>query len=396
MAFRTEPVTINIGPQHPSTHGVLRLRVTFDGEVIVDVEPVFGYLHRGSEKLAEERNYVQVLTLTDRLDYVASMTNNQAYCIAVEKMLGVEAPLRGQYLRVLAAELQRAASHLVATGFLLQDLGALATPLMYCFRFREKILDLFEMLCGARITVSYMRPGGVFSDAPPDFWHALDDLMQEAPHLIQELEQLLMKNEIVLVRTKNVGVLSAESAIASSVSGPVLRASGVAWDWRKMDPYDIYDRLEFDVPVGERGDNYDRFRVRIEEVKQSLRIVEQCRDEIHPGPVRADIDAEAIDLVLERRGEAEKPLAEGPVRMALPFVLRPPAGAEAYGRVEAPKGELAFYLVSDGSIAPYRCKIRSPSLINLTVLRELLVGWKLADMIVTLGSIDINMGEVDR
>ena len=298
-------------------------------------------------------------------------------------------------MRVLAAELQRAASHLVATGFLLQDLGALATPLMYCFRFREKILDLFEMLCGARITVSYMRPGGVFSDAPPDFWHALDDLMEEAPILLQELEQLLMKNEIVLVRTKNVGVLSAESAIASSVSGPVLRASGVAWDWRKMDPYDVYDRLEFDVPVGERGDNYDRFRVRIEEVKQSLRIVEQCVEEIRPGPVRADVDSESVGLIIDRV-EEKKPLAEGPVRTELPFVLRPPAGAEAYGRVEAPKGELAFYLVSDGSIAPYRCKIRSPSLINLTVLRELLVGWKLADMIVTLGSIDINMGEVDR
>ena len=395
MAIRTEPVTINIGPQHPSTHGVLRLRVTFDGEVIVDIEPVFGYLHRGSEKLAEERNYVQVLTLTDRLDYVASMTNNQAYCLAVEKMLGVEVPLRGQYLRVLAAELQRMASHLVAAGFFLQDLGALATPLMYCFRFREKILDLFEMLCGARITVSYMRPGGVFSDAPPDFWHALDELVLEAPHLLQELEQLMMKNEILLVRTKNVGILSAESAIANSVSGPVLRASGVAWDWRKMDPYDIYDRLEFDVPLGERGDNYDRFRVRIEEVKQSLRMVKQCAEEIRPGPVRAGIDVPPAGLTLER-GQTKRPFAEGPVRTELPFVLRPPAGAEAYGRVEAPKGELAFYLVSDGSIAPYRCKIRSPSLINLTVMRELMVGWKLADMIVTLGSIDINMGEVDR
>ncbi len=368
MPIRTEPVTVNIGPQHPSTHGVLRLRVTFDGEVIVDVEPIFGYLHRGSEKLAEERNYVQVLTLTDRLDYVASMTNNQAYCLAVEKLMGVEVPLRGQYLRVLAAELQRVASHLVAVGFLLQDLGALATPLMYCFRFREKILDLFEMLCGARITVSYMRPGGVFADAPPDFWPALDVLLAEASELVAELEQLLMQNEIVLIRTKNVGVLPLETAIAHSVSGPVLKASGLAWDWRKMDPYDVYDRVRFDVPVGDRGDNYDRLRVRIEEVKQSLGIVSQCVEQIEPGPARAE----------------------------LPFVLRPPAGAEAYGRVEAPKGELGFYLVSDGSIAPYRCKIRSPSLINLTVLRELLIGWKLADMIVTLGSIDINMGEVDR
>ncbi|MEE9261523.1 MAG: NADH-quinone oxidoreductase subunit D [Dehalococcoidia bacterium] len=368
MPIRTEPVTINIGPQHPSTHGVLRLRVTFDGEVIVDVEPIFGYLHRGSEKLAEERNYVQVLTLTDRLDYVASMTNNQAYCLAVEKLMGVEVPERAQYLRVMTAELQRMASHLVAAGFLLQDLGALATPLMYCFRFREKILDLFEMLCGARITVSYMRPGGVFADAPEDFWPALDRLMGEAPELLGELEQLLMENEIVLVRTKNVGVLPLDTAIAYSISGPVLRASGLPWDWRKADPYDVYDRMQFDIPIGDRGDNYDRFRVRIEEVKQSMRIVSQCVEQMPPGPIRTE----------------------------LPFVLRPPAGAEAYGRVEAPKGELGFYMVSDGSIAPYRCKIRSPSLINLTVLKELLVGWKLADMIVTLGSIDINMGEVDR
>lgn len=368
MTLHTEPVTINIGPQHPSTHGVFRLRVTFDGEMIVDVEPVFGYLHRGSEKLAEERNYVQVLTLTDRLDYVASMTNNQGYCLAVEKLMEIEVPQRGLYLRVMAAELQRVASHLIAVGFILQDLGALATPLMYAFRLREKILDLFEMLCGARITVSYMRPGGVFADAPEDFWPALDRLLDEAPVLIEELEQLIMKNEIVLVRTKNVGILPLETAIAHSVSGPVLRASGLAWDWRKADPYDIYDELEFETPIGERGDNYDRFRVRVEEVKQSLGMVRQCRDRMPSGPVRAE----------------------------LPFILRPLPGREAYGRVEAPKGELGFYLVSDGSIAPYRCKIRSPSLINLTTIRELLIGWKLADMIVTLGSIDINMGEVDR
>jgi NADH-quinone oxidoreductase subunit D len=239
---------------------------------------------------------------------------------------------------------------------------------MYCFRFREKVLDLFEMLCGARITVSYMRPGGVYADAPEEFWPALGQLMEEAPLLVEELEQLVVGNEIVLVRTKNVGVLPLETAIAHSVSGPVLRASGLAWDWRKADPYDVYDRLLFGVPVGERGDNYDRFRVRVEEIKQSLAMVSQCIQQMPAGPVRAE----------------------------LPLVLRPPAGAEAYGRVEAPKGELAFYLVSDGSIAPYRCKIRSPSLINLTVLRQLLVGWKLADMIVTLGSIDINMGEVDR
>ena len=368
MPIRTEPVTVNIGPQHPSTHGVFRLRVTFDGEVILDVEPVFGYLHRGSEKLAEERNYVQIITLTDRLDYVASMTNNQAYCLAVEKLMGIEVPERGQYLRVIAAELQRIASHLVATGFFLQDLGALGTPLMYCFRERERILDLFEMLCGARVTVSFMRPGGVYFDAPDDFWPRLRQFLQDMPSYIGELEQLLIQNEIILVRVRDVSILSLERAVNGSTSGPVLRGSGLRWDWRKADPYDVYDRVEFDVPVGTNGDNLDRFWVRMQEMRQSLRIIEQCVDQIPDGPVRAE----------------------------LPLVLRPPAGAEAYGRVESPKGELGFYLVSDGGISPYRCKIRSPSLLNLTVIKDLLVGWKLADMIVSLGSVDINMGEVDR
>ena len=368
MPIKTEPVTVNIGPQHPSTHGVFRLRVTFDGEMILDVEPIFGYLHRGTEKLAEERNYVQVVTLTDRLDYVASMTNNQAYCLAVERLMGIEVPERAQYLRVMAAELQRIASHLVAIGFFLQDLGALGTPLMYCFRERERILDLFEMLCGARITVSYLRPGGVFFDTPEDFWPALRKFLAEVPSYLGELEQLLVENEIILVRTRDVSILPLERAIESCTSGPMLRGSGLAWDWRKADPYDAYDRVEFDIPVGKNGDNLDRFWVRMQEMHQSLRIVEQCVEQIPDGPVKAE----------------------------LPLVLRPPAGAEAYGRVESPKGELGFYLVSDGGISPYRCQIRSPSLLNLTVVRDLLVGWKLADMIVSLGSIDINMGEVDR
>ena len=368
MTLHTEPMTVNVGPQHPSTHGVFRLRVTFDGEEIMEVEPVFGYLHRGTEKLAEERNYVQIVTLTDRLDYVSSMINNQAYCLAVEKLLGVEPPPRAKYLRTLVAELQRVASHLMGIGFFVQDLGALGTPLMYCFRTREKILDLFEMLCGARITLSYMRPGGVFADAPKDFWPALNTFLDEFPSEFGELEQLLLENEIVMVRTRGVSTLPLEVAVNSSVSGPVLRASGLAWDWRKMEPYDAYDQVEFDVPVAQNGDNYDRFWVRMQEIHQSIRIVRQCVEQIEPGPARLE----------------------------LPLVLRPRPGKEAYGRVEASKGELAFYLVSDGGISPYRCKIRSPSLINLTVTEHLLVGWKLADMIVTLGSVDINMGEVDR
>ena len=367
MAIRTEPITINIGPQHPSTHGVFRMRVTFDGEVILDVEPIFGYLHRGSEKLAEERTYAQVVTLTDRLDYVSSMSNNLAYVLATEKLSGIQPPERAMYLRVIAAELQRIASHLVATGFFLNDLGALATPLMYCFREREKILDLFEMLCGARITLSYMRVGGIFQDAPPEFWTALRDFLGYMPDYIDEYERLITGNEILLARTKNVGVLSAEQAINCSVSGPVLRASGVSWDLRKADPYEVYDRLDFDVPVGTVGDNYDRYLMRIAEMRQSLRIIAQCVTQI----------------------------PEGPVRTEAPWLIRPPVG-DAFGHVEAPKGELGFYLVSDGTIAPYRCKIRSPSLINLTALKDMLLGWKLADMIVTFGSVDINMGEVDR
>ena len=368
MTIRTEPMTVNVGPQHPSTHGVFRVRVTFDGEDIVEVEPVFGYLHRGTEKLAEERNYVQVVTLTDRLDYTSSMINNQAYCLAVEELLGVEPPPRAKYLRTLTAELQRIASHLIAVGFFVQELGAFGTPLMYGFRSRERILDLFEMLCGARITVSYMRPGGVFADTPRDFWPALGRFLEDFAEEFAEMEQLLLENEILMVRTRGVSPISPEVAVNCSVSGPVLRASGINWDWRKQAPYDAYDKVEFDVPIGSNWDNYDRFWVRMQEVHQSIRIIRQCIEQIEPGPVRLD----------------------------LPLVLRPGAGKEAYGRVEASKGELGFYLVSDGGISPYRCKIRSPSLINLTIIDHLLVGWKLADMIVSLGSIDINMGEVDR
>jgi len=368
VALKSQPIIVNIGPQHPSTHGVFRLRVAFDGEVVQDVEPIFGYLHRGSEKLAEERTYTQIVTLTDRLDYLASMTNNQAYVLAVEKLAGVEAPERAKYVRVLIAELMRIASHLMATGFFINDIGAFATPLMYCFREREKILDMFEMCCGARITYNYMRVGGVSHDLPEEFYPALRSFLAEMPARIDEYEELLTENEILVARTKNVGVISPEKAINCSISGPVLRASGVKWDLRKADPYEVYDRMQFDIPVGAAGDCYDRYKVRIEEMRQSLRIVRQCLDQMPSGPVLA----------------------------RAPSLVRAPAGAEAYGHIESPKGELGFYLVSDGGISPYRCKIRSPSYINLTALRDMLLGWKLADLIVIFGSIDINMGEVDR
>jgi NADH-quinone oxidoreductase subunit D len=367
VALQTEPITVNLGPQHPSTHGVFRLRVSFDGEVIRDVEPVFGYLHRGSEKLAEERTYTQVITLTDRLDYTAAMSNNLAFCRSVEKLLGIEAPERAKYIRVMMAELMRIASHLMGLGFFMQELGAFATPLVYAFRERERILDLFEMVSGARITFTYMRIGGVNDDLPPEFMPALKVLLADLPHYLDDYERLLRENEVMVTRTKNVGILPTDMAINASASGPTLRGSGVPWDLRKADPYEVYDRMEFDIPVGEVGDNYDRFLVRLEEMRQSLRIVEQCvRD-----------------------------MPRGEYRLRVPNLVRPPKG-DAYSHVEAPKGELGFYLVSDGSVAPYRCAIRSPSFINLTLLREMLIGWKLADLITIFGSFDVNLGEVDR
>ncbi|MBG94367.1 MAG: NADH-quinone oxidoreductase subunit NuoD [Chloroflexi bacterium] len=367
MSVSSNPVTVNIGPQHPSTHGVFRLKVEFDGEEILDLEPVFGYLHRGTEKLAEERNYSQVITLTDRLDYTASMTNNQAYVLTCEKLGQIDVPERGLYLRVIAAELQRVAAHLMATGFLLQDMGAMGTPLMYCFRERERILELFEMLCGARITNSYMRIGGVFYDAPESFWPALRQFLAEMPEYIDEYESLMTGNEILLGRTKGVSSLSIEDIVNASISGPMLRAAGLSWDVRKSDPYDIYSSLDFEVPVGTQGDVYDRYWVRLQEMRQSLSLVEQCVSRIPQGPVRAEV----------------------------PLIFRPPEG-DAYVPIEAPKGELGFYIVSDGGISPYRCKIRAPSFINLTLLKEMLIGRKMADLVVILGSIDINMGEVDR
>ena len=367
MTIKTEPVTINLGPQHPSTHGVFRLRVTFDGEVVLDVEPVFGYLHRGSEKLAESRNYVQIVTLTDRMDYVASMSNNLAYVRAVEKLADIEVPERAQYIRVISAELQRIASHMMATGFLLNDLGAFATPLMYCFRERERILDLFEMLCGARITLSYMRPGGVLQDAPEDFWPALDRIVEDLPKSIDELEDLITDNEIVLIRTRGVGDSDRRAGDRLLCQRAYTPGGWGSVGLEKSRPLRDIRPVEFDVPIGVDGDNFDRYIVRVQEMRESVRIIRQCIEQIPDGPVRA----------------------------YAPFFIRAPDG-DAYSAVEGPKGELGFYLVSDGGISPYRCKVRAPSFINLTPLREMLVGGKMGDLITTFGSIDIVLGEVDR
>ncbi len=367
MALRTEPFVLNLGPVHPSTHGVFRMRATLDGEVVVDIEPVFGYLHRGIEKLAEQRTYTGIIPLTDRLDYISAMNNNFAYCLAVEKLAGIKVPERAEYLRVIMAELQRIAAFLIGVGAFLNDCGAYFTPFLYMFREREKIVDLFEMVCGQRLTYNYMRVGGVSQDVPEEFWPALRKFLDEMPRFIDEYDRLLMQNEILLARAKGVGILTKEQAINASVSGPVLRASGVPWDIRRADPYSVYDRFEFDIPTGTVGDCYDRYRVRIEEMRQSLRIIKQAMEQIPSGPVRAEV----------------------------PHLIRPPAG-EVYARIEAPKGELGFHLISDGSIAPYRCHIRPPSLINLTALREMVRGWKVADLIIIFGSIDITVGEIDR
>jgi NADH-quinone oxidoreductase subunit D len=367
MELKTQPFVLNIGPSHPSTHGVFRMRVTLDGEVIVDLEPMFGYLHRGMEKLAEGRTYTQNIPFTDRLDYVTPMLNNLAYVQAVEKLAGIKVPERAEYLRVIMSEMMRIAKHLLAIGFFTNDLGAMMTPLLYMWREREKLVDLFEMVCGQRLTFNYMRIGGVSHDIPPEFLPALKKFLKEMPGFIDEYDQLLATNEVLLMRTKGVGILPADVAINASCSGPMLRASGVKWDIRKADPYLVYDRFNFDIPIGTVGDVYDRYRVRIEEMRQSVRILEQAIEQLPQGDICAKV----------------------------PNLLRPPKG-EAYARVESQTGELGFYLVSDGSIAPYRFRVRSPELLNLTVLREISLGWKIADLIAIFASIDIALGEVDR
>ena len=366
-AIKSEPFILNIGPQHPSTHVVFRVKVTVDGERILDAEMVMGYLHRSMEKLAEERTYTQNIPFTDRTDYLSSMSNNLGYCLAVEKLAGIDVPDRGQAIRVIMAELQRLASHCMAVGAFANDTGAWQTPVMWAFREREKILDLFEMTAGARLTCNYMRIGGVAFDLPKDFVPMARDLMKTFPAFIDDIDGMLTENEIFLVRTRGVAVISPELAVSGSLAGPMLRGSGIAWDIRKADPYCGYEKYDFDIPIGYQGDSFDRFIVRLEEMRQSVRIVQQALDAL-PG---------------------------GPHSTQVPLALRPPAG-EAYARVEGPRGELGYYVVSDEGPSPYRFHIRPPSFINLSVLKEMTVGGSVADAIVALGSVDIVVGEIDR
>jgi len=364
-----ELLEISMGPHHPSTHGVFRMNVQLEGERVMRLKPVFGYLHRNHEQIAEKVSYLASIPYTDRLDYLCSMTNNWAYALSVEKLAGIAVPERAEYVRVIVAELTRLQNHASLIGFLMQDMGASGTPLMYAFREREKILDLFEQLSGARMMCNYMRFGGVRVDPSADWLNGVRALTGAFPRFLNEFEKLLMENEILISRTQGVGVLSRELAVNAGITGPMLRASGVNYDVRKVDGYGIYERFQFRVPLGEHGDVYDRYMMRVLEMRESVKILEQALAGIPGGPV--------MDPKARLRG------------------LRPKAG-EAYGRIESPKGELGFFLISDGTTNPYRYRVRPPSLINLTVLEDMCLGRSVADIVVTLGSVDIVLGEVDR
>ena len=361
-----DEIVINMGPQHPSTHGVFRVILKLDGETVIGSECVVGYLHRGVEKIAENRTYIQFAPYTDRMDYVAAVSNGMGYCEAVEKLQGAEVPPRAKYVRTILAELQRMASHLLWLGTHALDIGAM-TPLFYTFREREEILKIFENYCGARLTTHAFRIGGLQYEVYDGFEDQIRKFCDDFEKKIDEYEQLLTLNRIWIGRTKGVGVLTAEDAIALGVSGPVLRGSGVKWDLRKAQPYEAYDELDFEIPVGEKGDTYDRYLVRLEEMRQSRRIVRQAVDRLPTGPIAGRV----------------------------PRVLKPPPG-EVYHSIESPKGELGYYVVSDGTTHPYRVRIRPPSFINLQALDKMIRGHLIADVVAVIGTIDIVMGEVDR
>lgn len=359
-------LVINMGPQHPATHGVYRVRLHLDGEKVLAAESFIGYLHRGVEKLGEHGDYRHYGPILDRMDYVASVSNNLAYCEAVEKLMAVQIPPRAQYLRVILTELQRIASHLLWLGTHALDIGAM-TIFMYCFREREKILNIFEKFFGARLTTNSFRIGGLQFDAYEGFEAECLDFCNDFPRRIAEYEQILSENRIWIGRTRGVGMLKAEDAIAYGVTGPVLRGSGVRFDIRKAFPYECYADLDFDIPIGEQGDTYDRYLVRMEEMRQSRRLVMQAVEKLPDGPIMGKVTR----------------------------VIRPPAG-EIYHAIEAPKGELGFFIVSDGTTTPYRTRIRPPSFVNLQALPKMVQGQLVADVVAIIGTIDIVLGEIDR
>lgn len=369
-----ETLELNIGPQHPSAQGIFRMNLKLDGERIMGLEPVMGYLHRNHEQIAENMSYAATMPFTDRLDYLSSMSNNFGYALSVERLAGFDVPERAEYIRVIMAELTRIANHIAAVGFMLNDMGAFYTPLIYGFREREKILDIFESVSGSRMMCNFFRFGGVKRDLTPDAIQEIKNLISQLPSFLDEYERLLISNEVVCLRCQNVGVLSSSSAVNSSVTGPILRACGVNYDIRKIDGYSVYNRLSFRIPIGEKGDVYDRYRVRLLEARESISIIRQALEQMPGGEIMS--------------------------KKALPFLkaprnFKPPVG-ESYARVEAPKGELGFYLVSDGTAQPWRYHVRSPSFINLSILEEICKGHLLADAVLILGSLDIVMGEVDH
>ncbi|MEI7025706.1 NADH-quinone oxidoreductase subunit D [Paenibacillus sp. y28] len=364
--IRTEELLLNVGPQHPSTHGVFRVIVKLDGEIITEAIPVLGYLHRGTEKLAENLNYTQIIPYTDRMDYVSAMTNNYVVVHAVETLMGLEVPERAEFLRLIVMELQRIASHLVWWGTYLLDIGAMS-PFLFAFRDREIIIDLFNELCGARLTYNYMRVGGVKWDAPEGWIQKVREFVPYMREKLEEYDTLVSGNEIFLARIRGVGAYDAQTAIQYGLSGANLRCTGEKWDLRKDQPYSLYSRFEFDVPVGVNGDCYDRYLVRMEEIRQSLRILEQAVEQFPEGG--------------ETMGKA-------------PRVIRPPEG-EVYVGIESPRGEIGCHIISKGKDKPYRLKFRRPSFVNLQILPKLLVGQTMTNLITILGAIDIVVGEVD-
>ncbi len=361
-----DELILNMGPQHPSTHGVLRVKLKLDGERVTGSECVIGYLHRGVEKIAEHRTYQQFAPYVDRMDYVAAVSNGLGYCETVEKLLGVEAPPRARVIRTVLTELQRIASHLLWLGTHALDIGAL-TPLFYCFREREEILKIFEKYCGARLTTHAFRIGGLQYEAYDTLEKDVERFCKDFLKRVVEYEELLTGNRIWIGRTKGIGILSAPDAIAIGATGPVLRASGVKWDIRKAMPYAAYDQYEFDIPTGKTGDTYDRYLVRIEEMRQSVRICLQGIENIPGGPILGKVGK----------------------------VMKPPPG-EVYHAIEAPKGELGYYVVSDGTVQPYRVRIRPPSFVNLQAFDKMVRGHLVADVVAIIGTLDIVLGEVDR
>lgn len=384
-------MTLNVGPQHPATHGVLRVEVELDGETILNAKPIVGYLHSGIEKNMEAKTYTQAITMTDRMDYLAPMSNNLVYVMAIEKLMGVEVPLRAQYIRVIMTELTRLNSHLVWLGTHATDIGAM-TMLLYTFREREKILQMYEFVSGVRMMSTYFRIGGLAKDVPEGFDTRVIDILDTFPSKIDEYEGLLTENKIWKNRTIGVGKISAEDAIKAGLSGPMLRASGINWDIRKANPYCSYDKFDFEVPLGKNGDTYDRYKCRVAEMRQSLRIIRQALEGLPHGNYIAKDYKVAPPPKVEMLKKMEQLIhhfkfwSEG---------FSPPEG-DVYHSIESPKGEIGCYIVSDGSNKPYRVHFRPPSFINISALNKLVKGHLISDLIAIIGTTDIVLGEVDR